>query len=140
MTCRRRSLWPLALLVVTGTSGCSSKKPGERRLPPAIEQPAQPPSTVETDTVPPPGERELFEAAFSAAAPGASTRDTRKARTLFDQLLELYPDTPYASEVDAFRAFLDREDQLRRQVRVLELELEQLKAIDFGEPAESSRP
>jgi hypothetical protein len=128
------------LLVVIGASGCSSKKPVERELPPAIEQSVELPPALETDTVPPPGERELYEAAVSAAAPGAAARDTREARALFDQLLELYPDTPYAPEVDAFRAFLDREDQLRRQIRVLESELEQLKAIDFGQAAEPDSP
>jgi hypothetical protein len=130
----------LVLVAALAASGCSSKQPQEIGPPPAGEQPTPPPPLAEPDTVPPPSERELYGAAVRAGAPGAVSRDTRKARALLEQLLELYPETEYAPDVAMFRAFLDREEELSRQLRVVESELEQLKAIDFGEPADPARP
>lgn len=137
---RRAVAGMFAGLAAGATGACSSNRPQEIEFPPAIEQAAQPSPVVEADTLRPPSARELYEAAVAVGAPDAVPRDTRQARELFDRLVELYPESAYAADVPAFRAFLDREEELRQQIRLLESELEQLKAIDFGQPAESGRP
>ncbi|MEJ2482897.1 MAG: hypothetical protein P8049_07230 [Gemmatimonadota bacterium] len=137
---RRVGFRTIVLLVAVAISGCASTKPPEEGLPPAGGSSTPRSPIAGGDTLRPPSEQELYGAAVAAGAPDAVPRDTRRARALLDQLLELYPETEHAPDVALFRAFLDREEELSRQLRVLESELEQLKAIDFGEPADPARP
>ncbi len=125
----RSASWILASLAGAALSACSSKQAEPL---PAIESVVVPATTVGPDTVQLPSERELYEEAVALGVPGAVDRDPQEARALFDRLLELYPETSYADEVAWFTAFLDREAAMRRQLRLLRAELEQLKAIDFG--------
>lgn len=125
------------MIVAACLTSCSSKQSDP---PPSIEPVPVPVPAAEPDTVRLPTERELYDAAVARGAPGAVDRDPQAARALFDRLLELYPETVYADEVAWFTAFLDREADMRRQLGVLRAELEQLKAIDFGEEAEPDGP
>ena len=125
------------MIVAAALAACSSKQSDP---PPSIEPVPVPVPAAGPDTVRLPTEHELYDAAVARGAPGAVDRDPQAARALFDRLLELYPETVYADEVAWFTAFLDREADMRRQLGVLRAELEQLKAIDFGEEAAPDGP
>ena len=132
---RRTGTW--IVILATWLTACSSKQPEPL---PSIESVLVPVPADEPDTVRLPTEHELYEAAVALGAPGSADRDPQEARVLFDRLLELYPETVYADEVGWFTAFLDREAAMRQQLRTLRAELEQLKAIDFGEEAQPDGP
>ena len=133
----RRATGTWLVIVVSGLAACSSKQPEPL---PSIESVLVPVPADEPDTVRLPTEHELYEAAVALGAPGAADRDPQEARALFDHLLELYPETVYGDEVAWFTAFLEREAAMRQQLRTLRAELEQLKAIDFGEEAQPDGP
>jgi hypothetical protein len=133
----RRSAGAWLGIIAAGLMACSSKQ--AEPLPPA-ESVVIPVPAAGPDTVLLPTEHELYDAAVARGAPEAVDRDPQEARALFDRLLELYPETVYADEVAWFTAFLDLEVAMRQQLRVLRAELEQLKAIDFGEEADPEGP
>jgi hypothetical protein len=94
----------------------------------------------EADSVLHDDEGALYRTGVAFALPNSEVRDPARARQLFDRLLRLHPQTTYRQQTEWLLAFLDREEELGEEVRRLDAELEELKAIDLGRTPADSTP
>jgi hypothetical protein len=78
-------------------------------------------------------EKSLYRAAIASAMPGHSGHERARALGLLTRLLTEHPESDYVAEARLVIALLEEEAALIRTNGRLELELEQLKAIDLGE-------
>lgn len=83
-------------------------------------------------------ERGLYRAGLLYASPSSPYYQPQEARETFQRLLRLHPDTEHGSEVRRLVALLEEIQGLGSRVSELRRQIDQLKAVDLEEPADTT--
>lgn len=83
-------------------------------------------------------EAALYHMGLLFASPADSFYAPARADSLLGRLLELYPETRYRAVVEGVRALLDSTFARAARVDTIQEQMEALKALETGQPADTS--